>query len=174
MKKGLIIYSSRTGNTKKVAEAMQAAQPDFFDIAAVEEKPAIDGYELIVFGYWVNRSAPNASCVEMMKSIKNKKVALFQTLGAEAMGAHAMVCMANAGTYLGEGCKVIGAFSCQGGIAPEALEAMKRMPANGPHKMSPENIARWSSATGHPDEEDVRQAQDFIAHTVMMFERFYK
>lgn len=174
MKKGIIIYSSATGNTKRVAEAMQAAMPDFFDLADVQETPVLDNYEVVAFGYWVNRSAPNQGCIPFMKQIKNKYVILFQTLGAEPMGEHAMTCIANGGVALGEQCKVIGAFSCQGEISKGAIEAMKRMGPQGPHSASAENLARWASAEGHPDESDLGKAQAFIRKMCMFYEKFYQ
>jgi len=51
----LVTYSSRTGNTKKVAEAIISIMPAVTEIYPVEEAPPPQGYDFIVFGFWVNR-----------------------------------------------------------------------------------------------------------------------
>ena len=53
--KFLIVYSSRTGNTRQVAEALYAAAPDGSTISKVETAPAADGYDVIFVGYWMDR-----------------------------------------------------------------------------------------------------------------------
>lgn len=55
MMKFLIVYSSRTGNTRQVAEALYAAAPDGSTISKVETAPAADGYDVIFVGYWMDR-----------------------------------------------------------------------------------------------------------------------
>ena len=48
--KTLIVYSSLTGNTKKVAEAIAAVLPGC-DLLPVEEAPAsVEGYDLVALG----------------------------------------------------------------------------------------------------------------------------
>ena len=54
--KTLIVYSSLTGNTKKVAEAIAAVLPGC-DLLPVEEAPAsVEGYDLVALGYWVDNT----------------------------------------------------------------------------------------------------------------------
>ena len=53
--KFLIVYSSRTGNTRQVAEALYAAAPDGSTISNVETAPAADDYDVIFVGYWMDR-----------------------------------------------------------------------------------------------------------------------
>lgn len=174
MKKFVIAYSSKTGNTKKVAEAMHSTCADNFDLVDIETQPDLSGYDMVVVGYWVDKGGPNAACMKEMQKLKNKMVVLFQTLGAEAMGSHAMSCAANGGASLGEGCKVLGVFSCQGAIDPELIERMRKMPAGGPHSSTPESEARWAAAASHPDEADLNNAKEFIQNVVQTYERFYK
>ena len=51
--KTLIVYSSKTGNTRKVAEAIHAVLPAGTDIFPVSEAPEPDAYDFVVVGYWV-------------------------------------------------------------------------------------------------------------------------
>lgn len=174
MKPYAIIYSSKTGNTKKIAEAMIAGREAEFDLLDVKDHPSADAYELIFMGYWIDRSAPDKEAQQFMSTISHKKVALFYTLGAEKDGPHAMVCAANGGAFLGTGCKVLGVFNSRGAIDPAVIEVMKKMPLGGPHSATAENMARWASAADHPNEDDMEAAKEFVQKTLIVYEKFYK
>lgn len=45
--KALVVYSSKTGNTKKVAEAVHGVFPHGTDLYRVEDAPSPDNYDLI-------------------------------------------------------------------------------------------------------------------------------
>ena len=136
--KTLIVYSSLTGNTKKVAEAIAAVLPGC-DLLPVETRTWLGG-------------------------VKNARLAFFGTLGAWPDSDHAKECMKK-GEELAlvpeRGNKVYGSWLCQGKIDPRVLEAMARMAGN-VHPMTPERKARIEEAAKHPDEDDCRRAQAFF------------
>ena len=53
----LVVYSSRTGNTKKVADAIYEIMPDGSRIASVEEDPNVEDYDFVAAGFWVDRES---------------------------------------------------------------------------------------------------------------------
>ena len=53
--KSLVVYSSKTGNTKKVAEAIYDALPEPKSIHPVEDTPSVDGVDFLVLGFWVDK-----------------------------------------------------------------------------------------------------------------------
>ena len=54
--KTIVLYSSRTGNTKKVAQAVAGALPAGTPCLPVAEAPSdIEAYDLVFLGYWVDR-----------------------------------------------------------------------------------------------------------------------
>ncbi len=173
MKKYAVVYASKTGNTKKVAEALVKAAPDQFDMFDAADKPDLSAYELVAFGYGVDKGGPYAQCRDYMATISNKAVVLFQTLGAEGMGEHAMACAANGGMCLGKGNHILGFYSCQGAIDPKLIEAMRKMPA-GPHSATPENEKRWAAAASHPDAQDLEKATAFMQHMISVYENYFK
>ncbi len=157
----LLVYSSKTGNTKKVATAIGEAlgiRP-----VPVEDKPAPDGYDLIIAGYWVDRGTADSKMKAYLSKLTQQKVALFATLGAEANSAHAISCLENGAALLGAGCIVAGKFICQGKVADEMVTMMKKMfPVGHPHAMTPECLARIEKAASHPDESDLAAARAYF------------
>ena len=101
--KFLIVYSSRTGNTRQVAEALYAAAPDGSTISNVETAPAADDYDVIFVGYWMDRGTADEKSKAYLRTLTKKKVVLFETMGASPASEHAYTGFANAATCLSEG-----------------------------------------------------------------------
>ena len=162
--KALVVYSSLTGNTKKVAEAVAEVVPGC-DLFPVQEAPAsVEGYDLVIAGYWVDKGMPDGRTCKWLEGVKNARVAFFGTLGAWPDSDHARDCMAKGEALVKEparGNTVFGSWLCQGRIDPKVIEVMARMAAD-VHPMTPERKARIEEAAKHPDAADCRRAQEFI------------
>ncbi|MBO4311725.1 MAG: flavodoxin family protein [Desulfovibrionaceae bacterium] len=159
--KTLVVYSSRTGNTRKVAEAIAQVLPNA-EIYPVSQAPDAEGYDFVALGYWVRRGGPNNASSAYMATVKNAKVALFGTLGAWPDSPHAAQCRQRGEELLKEperGNRVLGTFLCQGKVDPKVVEKVQER-GDSKHPMTPERMARLAEAAKHPDEEDLRQAQE--------------
>ncbi len=161
--KAAVVYSTLTGNTRKVAEAFCIGLGEGAELFDVDEAPAsLDGYDLVAVGFWVDRGHPDAKAMEFMKRVAGRKVFSFFTLGAKPASAHAYKCAYTAASFYGEGCEQVGTWFCQGAIDPKLIERMRRMPkvAGSPHAATPETEARWAAAATHPDAADIAAATE--------------
>ena len=149
----LVLYSSRTGNTKKVAEAIQSALPEGTPCLSMAEAPAdLSAYDLIFAGYWVDRGTANAEAKTFLEGLHHKNVALFATLGADPTSDHAQKSLDEGAKLLPKETDVVGTFICQGAVDPKIIEMMyKKFPEGHPHGRSPERDARHAEAAKHPD-----------------------
>ncbi len=152
----LVVYSSKTGNTKKIADAIFEILPEPKEIYSVQDAPPPEGYDFIAVGFWVNKGTADNAAQKYMKTIKGKKVGLFATLGAYPNSMHAKESMAN-GKELLTGNEILAEFICQGKVDPDLLA---RMPKDGPHAMTPVRIQRLDEAKKHPNETDCLYAQN--------------
>ncbi len=156
--KSLIVYSSLTGNTRSVAEAISEICPEPFSILPVEDAPAGGGdYDFVVLGYWVDKGMPDKKSRDYLTGLNNKKIGLFGTLGAYPDSDHAKDCMTKAEKLAGSN-SVAGHFICQGRVDPKLLERMAKM-KNNPHPMTEERKKRLEEAKKHPNEEDFAAAR---------------
>ncbi len=162
MKKMLVVYSSRTGNTRMIAEAVHAAMPAGTELAPVESAPEPCGYDFIALGFWVDKGAPDAAMLAYMDRVQDKDVGLFGTLGAWPNSDHARESMQK-GVDRMAGNRVLGTFMCQGRVDPRLLAAMAKMREDNPHPMTEERKARIEEAAKHPDAEDCVAAQRVFA-----------
>lgn len=158
--KSLVVYSSLTGNTKMVAEAIAEELGENTVLAAVEENPSVEDYDLIAVGFWVDRGTADKKSADYLGSIRNKKIALFATLGADPTSDHAKKSLENAAALLDASNEVIGNFICQGKVDPKLIKRMEKMfSANHPHGMNEERKARHQMASTHPDANDLLAAK---------------
>ena len=119
--KTLVVYSSQSGNTRKLADAVF----DFIDaekeIYPVDEAPDPNGYDSVAVGFWLKAGKPDPLSLEFLSKIKAQQLFLFATHGAATGSAHAEGAMSHARSLVSEA-KVLGTFSCQGEVNPEVLE----------------------------------------------------
>lgn len=163
MKKWLIVYSSITGNTKQIAEAIyEGFTKDEADIYSVQEQFNLNDYDNIAVGYWLTRGGPDKSIQELLSKLNNKTVILFQTQGAELNSEHSITAFARAASYLGSNCKILGTFASQGKINPAMLARRRSSDPTDPHAATERNLKRWEKASQHPNAEDIMRAKEFV------------
>ncbi|MDU2110635.1 MAG: flavodoxin family protein, partial [Peptoniphilus lacydonensis] len=91
--KGIIIYSSRTGNTKRMAEKIYDILKDKYemtikDINDVEDERETKEYEFVLLGAWIDKGTVDNKAMKFLKKVENEKVGLFATLGAMPDSEH--------------------------------------------------------------------------------------
>ena len=73
----MVVYSSITGNTKKIATEIFSALPGMSkDMQSMAEYRGKDA-EIFFIGFWVDRGTCDISVINMMSELQGKKVALF-------------------------------------------------------------------------------------------------
>ena len=72
--KGIIIYSSKTENTKRMAEKIYEALKDKYEmtIKNVRDSPDIESYDFVLLGGWVDRGTLETQTRKYLEKIKNK------------------------------------------------------------------------------------------------------
>lgn len=157
--RSVLIYSSLTGNTKKVAEAIFEIMPPGSEMAPIKKAPPAEDYDCLVLGFWVNRAKPDPLTWQYMERIKGKTVAAFGTMAAYPNSAHAGKVVENTKNQL-NGNHWLGCFLCQGRLAPKRMEArLNGACADSKHLLTPQRLARLIEAEKHPDSDDLKAAQ---------------
>lgn len=166
--KKIIIYSSKTGNTKKVAEACHKRAGKDWILKNTEDEFDIKDYSEIVLGFWVDKGSADERALNLIKKIEGKKVSLFGTLGAYPDSDHAKESMERVKTMVEENNnEVRGTFMCQGAIDPKLIEWMNSLPSEHPHYPNKERKKRWAEAEKHPNQKDFDNAGDWFEKTLV-------
>lgn len=158
----LLTYSSRTGNTKKVAEGIYEILPDNSVIAPVEENKDPSDFDLILVGFWVDKGTADQKAKKYMEQIAGKKVGIFGTLGAYPDSDHAKKALRRVRELLEPKNEVVAEFLCQGKVDSKLTEKFKDLPPDHPHAMTEERRKRHLEASKHPNEQDIKEAQEIF------------
>jgi flavodoxin len=155
--KSLIVYSSQSGNTKKLADAVFESIAGQKEIYPVAEAPDPIDYDLIAVGFWLQAGKPDPKTMEYLPKIGNgKKLFLFATHGAMSDSAHANNAL-NIAKGLAPGAEIVRTFSCQGEVNPKVLEKVREKP------QQPVWFQDAPYAKGHPDERDIEKLKRIVA-----------
>ncbi len=166
--KVLVVWSSVTGNTEKIARAAARGCPGA-RVCSVDKAPDPAGFGPVFLAFWCDKGEIDANSLAYLGRIRDAAkakgtpidVAFFGTMGGEPESERARQWLQRkvaeqAGA--GELIRPIGAQLWQGRIDPRVVERMKRvMP------MPPERLARIEAAASHPDAQDERQAAQWAA-----------
>ncbi len=162
--RSLVVYSSRTGNTRTVAEAVYAVLPDPKEIYDVDAAPDPDGYDLIALGFWVDRGAADEKIQSYIRKIRHKKVGLFGTSGDYPDSDHTRMAVKHVESLLSDN-HLIGSVMCQGKVDDAFADRLDDV-APASKDASPAEHHRLTEARNHPDETDLKIVQ--TAFTAML------
>jgi flavodoxin I len=157
--KSLIVYSSKSGNTKKLADAAFDLLPGDKEIRSVSEAPEPGGYDLILVGFWLQAGKPDSATMEYLKKIGPTRLFLMATHGARADSAHAANAMGVARDLAGSA-DIVGTFNCQGEVSPQFLEKARKK------KPPPPWIEDAGDAVHHPDKADIQALKERLCVSV--------
>lgn len=148
--KSLVVYSSKSGNTRKLAEAVYEYLSGEKEIAAVADAPDPAGYNFVAVGFWLKADQPDPDSQAFLARLKEgQEVYLFASHGAAVGSAHAENAMKKA-RELAARAHVRATFSCPGEVDVKTLEtAAQETP-------QPAWLADAPAAKGHPDAHDLK------------------
>lgn len=156
----LVTYYTKTGNTKKIAEAIyQALDKKDKDLKPLKEVEDIESYNLIFCGFPVHAHSVPVPAQNFLKKIQPAvKVALFSTHGARTEGQMPKEAIRNAiGLVKAE---VLGSFTCRGEVDQTVIDELMSRPEHHAWAMEAQ------SAQLHPDSADLDDAQFFAKNII--------
>lgn len=161
--KAVVIYSSLTGNTEKVARALYESITFEKEIFKSSEEVNLEKYDLIAFGYWVNKGICDDKIKEMLENTHNREIVLFGTLGASDSGEYYESVKKRIEGLVPSDNKILGHFLCQGKISEALTERYKEILKKNPHDEHIKvQLKNHEEASSHPNHEDLEKAKRFI------------
>ncbi len=154
--KSLIIYSSQTENTKKLADVIYETLDGEKELSSIDKAPSLKGYDTIFIGFWFQAGKPDPKTLEFLeKTGDGFKIFLFATHGAAKGSDHVKNAIDHARKLL-KGNDITGVFTCQGEVNPKVLEKVKQKPE------PPQWIGAAGDAVGHPDKDDLSALEQAV------------
>lgn len=151
-----IVFSSQTGNTKLLAEALKNSLPQEECLYIGTPDPKALNADTLYVGFWTDKGNADAASLSFLKLLQDKKVFLFGTAGFGGSEEYFHRILKNVQKSLGRSNKIIGTFMCQGKMPMSVrnrYESMKKNPIHMPNL--DEMIANFDKALSHPDAADL-------------------
>jgi flavodoxin len=160
--RALVAYMSKTGNTKKVAEAIYGALDCEKEIMPIDQVVDISRYDLSFLGFPVQRSGPDPKAVSFLRKHcqPGRDVALFITHAA-AEDADELPGSLEGFRSAAADANVVGMFDCQGQLARGVKFIMSIMPDR-----ELRATARRDSSQGQPDAARLDRARAYARETL--------
>lgn len=159
--KYLVVYTSRTGNTEKIAAEIFAALPGVSkDIQRVEE---VRGDAKLYFvGFWNDKGTCSGSIMDFLSSLHGKQVALFGTCGMGGSEEYFKQVSKRVEALIPDDDEFLGSFLCTGRMPPQVLERYKMMQERQGSPQLRRMIKAYEEGMLHPDEKDLEKARQFV------------
>ena len=109
-----IVYSSRTGNTKQLAEAVRASLGEQTCLYMGPPDDRALAADRLYVGFWTDKGTCDAATAGFLSKVSGKEVFLFGTAGFGGEPAYFESILSRVAQCLGQGNTLIGSFMCQG------------------------------------------------------------
>lgn len=166
-----IAYSTLTGNTKILADEIYETVNKndciyFGKINEDKENVSLNG-DIIFVGFWVNEGTCDGDTKRYLSKIKDKKIFLFGTAGANNETQYYERLYNNIKTNIDKTNNVIEVFMCQGKMPIEEKDKYIQMQQENPND---ENIKKmienFDNALSHPNKKDLDSLKNRVLKCV--------
>lgn len=171
-----VIYSSLSGRTKKLAEAIAEEVEKKNECTVHDLKdgiPELEG-DILLLGYWVDKGGPNKEMRQFMETLEGKIIGVFCTLGAYADSAHGAHSIESGVDCVKEKNTVIGSYICNGALSKQMIEMFRKNGKEGTHSASPENEIRWQVMESHPTKAECDLAAERFCERIWIYEEYQR
>ena len=141
----LIVVSSRTGNTQKIADALHGAIPSAKMVRAEELPEDLSDFNPVFLGFWCDRGMAPEDMKAVAPKLKGKRIGVFATMGAEPSEPNSQAWAKKTSEAL--------TAAGENNTLCEVFRRVTEMMGG----LTPEREARRLRAESHPDAEDARK-----------------
>ena len=159
----MVLYSSKTGNTKKVATEIFSALPGMSkDMQSIDEYRGKEA-DTFFIGFWVNRGTCDISVIDAMSELHGRKIALFGTCGMSSDAQYYRDIEKKVNVWIPDDCEYLGMFLCQGKM-PMQIRQNYEITREDPRQEACRKklLQNFDEALFHPKDADLAEARAFV------------
>lgn len=154
-----IVYSSRTGNTKALGDAIREVLPPEDCCYFGPPDAAALAAQRLYIGFWTDKGTCDGDTAAFLAQLTNQEVFLFGTAGFGGSAEYFEQIAHRVETLLPAGVTVLGHHLCQGRMP---MTVRQRYAAMEDSPRRTQMLENFDAALSHPDAEDLHQLQDAI------------
>lgn len=172
-----IVFSSRTGNTAELAEAVRKTLPEgtceyFGSLGGDGNRDdgtgaTIPTTETLFVGFWTNQGVADQAAQKLLGQLKDRKIFLFGTAGFGGSEAYFQAILDKTKAFIDDSNTVIGTFMCQGKMPHSVRERYVKMKEQPDHMPNIDTmIENFDKALSHPDADDLEKLANLVREIV--------
>ena len=181
-----IVFSSRTGNTAELAEAVRGALPEgtceYFGSVSGDDggdgrgyagagcgrtSSAIPASETLFVGFWTNQGVADQAAQKLLGQLRNRKIFLFGTAGFGGSEAYFQAILDKTKAFIDDSNTVIGTYMCQGKMPLSVRERYVKMKEQPDHMPNIDAmIENFDKALSHPDATDLKKLANLVSEAI--------
>ena len=181
-----IVFSSRTGNTAELAEAVREALPEgtceyfgsvngddggdgrgYAGAGCGRTSSAIPASETLFVGFWTNQGVADQATQKLLGQLKNRKVFLFGTAGFGGSEAYFQAILDKTKAFIDNSNTVISTYMCQGKMPLSVRERYVKMREQPDHMPNIDAmIENFDKALSHPDAADLKKLANLVSEAI--------
>ena len=163
-----IVYSSRTGNTKMLADTIEKVLPkDSIIYCGPADDKALQA-DRIYIGFWTNQGVCDDETKAFLGKLTNQEVFLFGTAGFGGSSTYFDKFFHRTRSLLPKDVKFVASYMCQGKMPMSVRERyvkMQQLP-NPPIPNLDKMIKNFDAALEHPSKDDLRNFSNWLKEMV--------
>lgn len=148
-----IVYSSKTGNTRMLAEALASFLPEEDRVYMGEPVSQARDAERIYVGFWTDKGTCDPETAAFLAELTTQEVFLFGTAGFGGSADYFEKILAEVKQKLSPQVRLIGTYMCQGKM-PQGVRHRYEAMEEGPRRQM--LLDNFDQALSHPGEADLQ------------------
>ena len=154
-----VVYSSKTGNTRMLAEAIRSFLPNENCTYMGEPSSQALVADRIYVGFWTDKGTCDPETAAFLSELTTQEVFLFGTAGFGGSAEYFEKILAEVKQKLGPQVRLIGTYMCQGKMPQGVRRRYEAMEESPRRQMLLDN---FDQALSHPDEADLQHLKDAL------------
>ncbi|MDO5715265.1 MAG: flavodoxin family protein [Tissierellia bacterium] len=165
--KGIIVYSSNTGNTKRMAEVLyrELKKKYSMTLANIKENPSMEGYDFALLGSWIDKGSLDKRILQLLKDISVNTIGLYATMGTDPESDHGKRVTQGLATLLKDK-KSLGQYICHGKVSEGLTQSAKSIPENVMPAEVKEQIYQAALHSREATEEELGKAAHYFLQQI--------
>lgn len=162
-----VVYSSKTGNTRMLAEAIRSFLPNENCTYMGEPSSQALVADRIYVGFWTDKGTCDPETAAFLSELTTQEVFLFGTAGFGGTTSYFETILRRVSGHLHDSAQVIGTYMCQGKMPVSVRTRYEKMLASPDHAPNlPMMIENFDRALSHPDADDLAQLKEAVHKAV--------
>lgn len=157
-----VVYSSITGNTESLAKTIKGviSKDELVYFGSPQENIEADLYFI---GSWTDKGCCSEEMKSFVSTLKNKKIAYFQTAGFGESDVYFKRLFDNVMKLFDSSNEIVGSYFCQGKMPQSVKDRYLMMLEKNPEdERIIASLENFEKAKTHPDQEDLNRLSSWV------------